>query len=100
MPRLPQAALVAVVRGAHAMVSHARHEPFGFTPLEAMAVGVPPLMVNEGGFRSTMTGAGAGLLVERDDREAWNHAYSAAADSGPASRQSLRGVSVERAAKL
>lgn len=80
MPRLPQAALVAVVRGAHAMVSHARHEPFGFTPLEAMAVGVPPIMVNEGGFRSTMADAGTGVLVNRDDTDGWNRAYEAAAD--------------------
>jgi glycosyltransferase involved in cell wall biosynthesis len=80
MPRLSQAALVGVVRGAHAMVSHAHHEPFGFTPLEAMAVGVPPIMVNEGGFHYTMKNAGAGVLVERDDHEGWMAAYEAAAD--------------------
>ena len=81
MPRLSQAALVGVVRGAHAMVSHAHHEPFGFTPLEAMAVGVPPIMVDEGGFHYTMTGSGAGVLVERDDHDGWLAAYEAAADS-------------------
>lgn len=80
MPRLSQAALVGVVRGAHAMVSHAHHEPFGFTPLEAMAVGVPPIMVNEGGFHYTMRDAGAGRLVERDDHEGWMAAYEAATD--------------------
>ena len=80
MPRLSQAALVGVVRGAHAMVSHAHHEPFGFTPLEAMAVGVPPIMVDEGGFHYTMTGSGAGVLVQRDDREGWLAAFEAAAD--------------------
>ena len=81
MPRLSQAALVGVVRGAHAMVSHAHHEPFGFTPLEAMAVGVPPIMVNEGGFHYTMRDAGAGVLVERGDHEGWMAAYKAAGDS-------------------
>ena len=81
MPRLSQAALVGVVRGAHAMVSHAHHEPFGFTPLEAMAVGVPPIMVNEGGFHYTMRDAGAGVLVERGDHEGWIAAYKAAGDS-------------------
>ena len=80
MPRLSQAALVGVVRGAHAMVSHAHHEPFGFTPLEAMAVGVPPIMVDEGGFHYTMTGSGAGILVKRDDQAGWLAAYEAAAD--------------------
>ncbi len=81
MPRLSQAALVGVVRGAHAMVSHAHHEPFGFTPLEAMAVGVPPIMVDEGGFHYTMRGSGAGILVQRDDQTGWLAAYEAAADS-------------------
>ena len=85
MPRLSQAALVGVVRGAHAMVSHAHHEPFGFTPLEAMAVGVPPIMVDEGGFHYTMTGAGAGVLVERGDHDGWRAAYEAATD--PTNRQ-------------
>jgi len=80
MPRLSQTALVGVVRGAHAMVSHAHHEPFGFTPLEAMAVGVPPIMVDEGGFHYTMTGSGAGMLVQREDRAGWLAAYEAAAD--------------------
>ena len=78
MPRLSQAALVGVVRGAHAMVSHAHHEPFGFTPLEAMAVGVPPIMVNEGGFHYTMKRSEAGVLVERGDHEGWLAAYEAA----------------------
>ena len=80
MPRLSQTALVGVVRGAHAMVSHAHHEPFGFTPLEAMAVGVPPIMVDEGGFHYTMTGSGAGMLVQRENRAGWRAAYEAAAD--------------------
>ena len=78
MPRLSQAALVGVVRGAHAMVSHAHHEPFGFTPLEAMAVGIPPIMVNEGGFHYTMKRSEAGVLVERGDHEGWLAAYEAA----------------------
>ena len=44
----------------------------------AMAVGVPPIMVNEGGFHYTMKGAGAGVLVERGDHEGWMAAYEAA----------------------
>ena len=76
MPRLTQAALVGLVRGAAAMVSHAHHEPFGLTPIEAMAVGTPALMVDEGGFQCTMSGVESGLLLRRDQPEAWKAAYA------------------------
>ena len=76
MPRLTQAALVGLVRGAAAMVSHAHHEPFGLTPIEAMAVGTPALMVDEGGFQCTMSGVESGLLLRRDQPEAWDAAYA------------------------
>ena len=75
MPRLSQAALVGLVRAADAMVSHAYHEPFGLTPIEAMAVGTPALMVDEGGFQCTMSGVESGRLLRRGDREAWLQAY-------------------------
>ena len=81
LPRLSQTHLVGAVRHAHAVVSHAREEPFGLTPLEAMAVGVPPLMVDEGGFHFTMKAAGAGRLVDRHDADGWRAAYTAASDA-------------------
>jgi len=90
MPRLEQAALRKLVRGAVAMVSHAHSEPFGLTPIEAMAVGVPALFVDEGGFHYTMTGAGSGQLLPRPplsaasdhpDMAAWHQAYDQAQDA-------------------
>ena len=78
MPRLSQPALVGLVRNAHAMVSHAHHEPFGLTPIEAMAVGTPALMVDEGGFQCTMSGVDSGRLLRRDDEGAWTQAYEEA----------------------
>ena len=57
------------------MVSHAHHEPFGLTPIEAMAVGTPALMVDEGGFQCTMSGIDSGKLLRRDDVEGWRAAY-------------------------
>ena len=78
MPRLSQPALVGLVRNAHAMVSHAHHEPFGLTPIEAMAVGTPALMVDEGGFQCTMSGVDSGRLLRRDDESAWTQAYEEA----------------------
>lgn len=75
MPRLSQPGLVGLVRNAHAVVSHAHQEPFGLTPIEAMAVGTPALMVDEGGFQCTMAGVESGRLLRRDDERAWKQAY-------------------------
>lgn len=80
MPRLSQAGLVGLVRGAAAMVSHAHHEPFGLTPIEAMAVGTPALMVDEGGFQCTMSGVESGRLIRRNHPEGWQEAYKALND--------------------
>ncbi len=85
MPRLSQTQLCALIRGARAMVSHAHHEPFGLTPIEAMAIGVPALMVDEGGFACTMTPVESGLLLARNDLDAWKVAYLNAKD--PALRE-------------
>ena len=62
------------------MVSHAHHEPFGLTPIEAMAIGVPALMVDEGGFTCTMSPVDSGLLLPRHDLAAWKAAYLDAKD--------------------
>lgn len=80
MPRLSQIQLCGLIRGARAMVSHAHHEPFGLTPIEAMAIGVPALMVDEGGFACTMSPVDSGLLLPRDDLGAWKAAYLDAKD--------------------
>lgn len=87
MPRLSQAALRKLVRGAVAMVSHAHGEPFGLTPIEAMAIGTPAIFVDEGGFHWTMKDANSGLLLERAPLRAksydvatkvWHQAYEMA----------------------
>jgi len=80
MPRLSQTQLCGLIRGARAMVSHAHHEPFGLTPIEAMAIGVPALMVDEGGFACTMAPVESGRLLARHDLSAWKAAYLDAKD--------------------
>ena len=80
MPRLSQLAMCGVIRGARAVVSHAHHEPFGLTPVEAMAVGTPALMVDEGGFKCTLSRVESGRLLPRGDTAAWNNAYLDAKD--------------------
>lgn len=47
----------------------ARKEPFGLTPLEAMACGIPVVAVDEGGYSETIIHGKTGYLVKRDARE-------------------------------
>lgn len=49
-----------------------RNEPFGLTPLEAMASGVPVIAVNEGGFTESVTDGKTGLLIKADARSLYN----------------------------
>lgn len=42
-------------------------EPFGFSPLESMACGVPVVAVKEGGFRETIVHGQTGLLIDRNE---------------------------------
>jgi glycosyltransferase involved in cell wall biosynthesis len=52
-----------------AMMAYApRLEPFGYTPLEANACGLPVVAVAEGGVRETIIDGMNGLLVEPDEK--------------------------------
>lgn len=44
-------------------------EPFGLTPLEAMACGTPVIAVNEGGYKETIKDGETGFLVKRNAKE-------------------------------
>ena len=72
------------------MVSHAHGEPFGLTPIEAMAIGTPALFVDEGGFHYTMSNSNSGRLLPRPPLDAnseneamvaWHTAYADAQNS-------------------
>ena len=82
-------ALRALMRGATAVVSLAHQEPFGLTPVEAMALGTPALMVDAGGFQDTVVDGETGRLLPRPGRpgdatdpaqQAWTKAITEAAD--------------------
>ncbi len=75
-PKLSQKDLVALVRKARAVVSLARGEPFGLTPIEAQAAGTPALMVDEGGYRFTVKDGQSGRLLPRGDWGAWHTALN------------------------
>ena len=63
------AALPRLMAGALALVHPGAHEGFGFTPLEAMAVGTPAI-VAAGGSLPELVGDAA-LQVAPDDAEGW-----------------------------
>ena len=90
-PRLPSPGLVSLMRGARAIVSMAHKESFGLTPIEAFAVGTPPLFVDEGGFRDTIVDGENGRLLERDDIESWHSALEQASEQGTRERWAASG---------
>ena len=77
--RLEHEELVQLLSSSLGVVSLAHNEPFGLTPVEAHAVGVPSLMVNEGGFSSTIIDGESGRLLPRNDYTAWHSALKEAA---------------------
>ena len=79
-PRLSSPEMAALMREAIAVVSTAHGEPFGLTPVEAISVGTPALVVDEGGFRDTVLDGVNGRLLPRGDIGAWHSALEQAAD--------------------
>jgi glycosyltransferase involved in cell wall biosynthesis len=72
MPQLTQEQICGVFRGSIAVISHAYGEPFGLTPIEALSIGVPPVMVRDGGFVETMSLLDESFLFDRNDMESWH----------------------------
>lgn len=62
------AELVDILNRATMMAYAPRLEPFGFTPLEANACGLPVIATAEGGMRETVVDGVNGLLVEPDEQ--------------------------------
>ena len=84
--------MLAVMRGSVAVIGLAHGEAFGLTPIEAMALGVPPVFVNEGGYTETVVDQLNGRLVERGDLDAWNRALEQARDAGTRERWARNGL--------
>ena len=97
-PRLPSPDLVSLMRGARAIVSMAHNESFGLTPIEAFAVGTPPIFVDEGGFRDTIVDGENGRLLDRDDTPSWHSALEQASD--PSTRKRWATSGRERSSEL
>ena len=75
---LSSEAMRAIMRNSVAVVGLAHGEAFGLTPIEAMALGTPPIFVNEGGYRETVVDGVNGRLIERRDFDSWKDALEQA----------------------
>jgi glycosyltransferase involved in cell wall biosynthesis len=63
---VPFEAVIERYRRASVLACAAENEPFGLTPLEAMAAGTPVVAVDSGGYRETVDHERTGLRVPRE----------------------------------
>ena len=68
--------MCSVMRNAAAIVGLAHGEAFGLTPIESMALGVPPIFVKEGGFCETIVDGKNGRLIKRGAYDDWTKALT------------------------
>jgi glycosyltransferase involved in cell wall biosynthesis len=94
VPAPDTVSLHRLYREAAALVHPARHEGFGMTPLEAMALGTPVLAARSPAVAEVC--AAAARYVEPGDAEALCEAMLALADE-PAERARLRALGLRRA---
>lgn len=80
LSNLSSAEMSAIFRNARAVVGFSHGEAFGLTPVEAMAIGTPPLFVDYGGYTDTIVDGVNGRLLGRGDLEAWKQAFEQAKD--------------------
>jgi glycosyltransferase involved in cell wall biosynthesis len=71
---VPREEMPAWYRSADLMVTAPWYEPFGLTPLEAMACGVPVVATAVGGLRDTVVDGVTGELVRPHDPAGLGHA--------------------------
>ena len=84
LPRIDEMEIVALMRNAHALIATARTEGFGLTPMEAIMVGTPALVVSDCGFTHTITDGWNGRRLPWPDTneglEQWVEAIDQAGD--------------------
>src|SRR5690606_8033110 len=94
---IPRRDVMAIVRGAVAMVFPSRYEGFGLPVLEGMSVGTPVLASDAGALPEVAGDAACVLPV--DEPEAWTAAMSRMLEDG-AERQRLAAAGRARAASF
>ena len=89
---LSSEAMRAIMRNSVAIVGLAHGEAFGLTPIEAMALGAPPIFVNEGGYRETVVDGDNGRLIQRGDFFTWKSALDQAQEQDTRARWAEAGL--------
>ena len=82
-----------LMKRSTAVIGLAHGEAFGLTPIESMALGVPPVFVEEGGYRDTIVDGVNGRLVTRGAYADWRNALIQARDPDTRARWAESGLS-------
>jgi glycosyltransferase involved in cell wall biosynthesis len=93
---VPREEMPGWYRSADLMVTAPWYEPFGLTPLEAMACGVPVVATAVGGLRDTVVDGVTGVLVRPRDPAGLGHAIRRLL-ADPGRRLGLSAAAVDRA---
>ena len=82
-----------LMKRSTAVIGLAHGEAFGLTPIESMALGAPPVFVDEGGYRDTIVDGVNGRLVTRGEFDDWRQAFVQARDTETRARWAESGLS-------
>jgi glycosyltransferase involved in cell wall biosynthesis len=96
---VPREEMPAWYRSADLMVTVPWYEPFGLTPLEAMACGVPVVATAVGGLRDTVVDGVTGVLVRPRDPAGIGHAVRRLL-ADPGRRLGLGAAALDRARSM
>jgi len=70
----------SIMRNSAAVIGLAKGEAFGLTPIESMALGVPPIFINKGGYAETIVDGENGRLIDEENSGLWKEALEQARD--------------------
>tara|TARA_B100001564_G_scaffold170821_1_gene143601 strand:- start:573 stop:1217 length:645 start_codon:yes stop_codon:yes gene_type:complete len=93
LSNLDSTEMTILMKRSTAVIGLAHGEAFGLTPIESMALGAPPVFVDEGGYRDTIVDGVNGRLVARGDFDDWRKALIQARDPDTRARWAESGLS-------
>jgi len=93
LSNLDSTEMSVLMKRSTAVIGLAHGEAFGLTPIESMALGAPPVFVDEGGYRYTIVDGVNGRLVARGEFDDWRRAFVQARDPDTRARWAESGLS-------
>ena len=93
LSNLDSTEMSVLMKRSTAVIGLAHGEAFGLTPIESMALGAPPVFVDEGGYRDTIVDGVNGRLVARGEFDDWRRAFVQARDPDTRARWAESGLS-------